>query len=182
MADSSTADLARIEIYKWLMETAEYKLNSESVARDTYVTVKGVDGTDNVGSVKNAFQAFSYFWGVSNTGIKSGNLSGGGPAFRDLYFITNYEKGVASAFQYMTQGKAIDQLVMTFLDQKTEEIGTITLEKDGNAGVLISDLQIVGLKSKDNRAKVIWGVSYAKITHKASGASGNYALGAGKGG
>jgi hypothetical protein len=175
-------DLYRMEIYKYLIERAEHTLNSETTARDTYVTIKGVDGTQNVGDVKNGYTVYSYLWGVTNTGIKNGSLAGGGPAFRDLYVVINYEKGLASAFQYMTQGKSIDEVDLFFLDQQSKTIGDIKLEKDGNAGVLISDIQVIKAKSKENRPIAIVAFSYAKITHKVSGASGNYALTSGKGG
>ncbi|MGE3803098.1 MAG: type VI secretion system tube protein Hcp [Gemmataceae bacterium] len=181
MPETAVAQATPHEIHKLLVERAQAALNSDSVARDCYLIIEGIDGPHNVGdNVKKAHHVYAFQLPVTNTGVSAGSLKGGGAAFGDLHFISDYNSGSPNLFAYMSQAKDISKATLYFLDQQGGTIGTVTLEPDGDAKVYCSHFNVFKAVSKENRPLVHGAFSFAKITHAVGSNKAGYSVAQGK--
>lgn len=167
-------DALRLERYKWLAEQTEGALNAETVARDAYLTVQGFNGTHTLGPVSNGFKVYTYNWGTVNSGFSGGGTSGGGAAFQDLYVVIDFDSQLPSFLPAMAKpnvSSPIQSAVLYFLQQDSSQIGNITL-----TNLFITDIQVLHVKSKQNRPVVLLAFSYQQVNINVGTAKGGYSI------
>lgn len=165
-------DALRLERYKWFAEQTEGALNAETVARDAYLTVKDFTGTHTLGPVSSGFKVYCYNWGTVNSGFSGGGTSGGGAAFQDLYVVIDFDNQLPSFLTAMAKpdpAKPIEQAVLYFLQQDSSQIGNITLKN-----LFFTDIQVLHVKSKQNRPVVLLALSYQQININVGTSKGGY--------
>lgn len=167
-------DMLRFHKYEYLVQKAEDALNAETIARDAYITIQGFNGTQTLGPVSNGFRVYSYMWGAVNSGIIGGVPSGGGASFSDMYVIMDVDPSLPSFLTGMAKpnpSSPIQQAQLFFLQQDSSAIGNITLQN-----LFISDVQVLKIKSKQNRPVVLIALSYQQININIGTAKGGYSI------
>jgi type VI protein secretion system component Hcp len=166
--DSATQDLVRQERLKLLLDEAKANVDSEAIARACYINITNARGPKD-SPVADGLHVFASSWQAINSGIVGGNLSGGGAAFQDLHVVIDADGNLPNFLTGFATGAQIDTVTLSFLDQKSATIGTITLKNS-----YFSAVGTYFLKTKKNRPVVHLALSYQNITIKWDQAQGGY--------